>query len=585
MNVYLTISVTSSQQGDLLFHVVNDIEENISGASIVIQNQDVLTQVFQGTTNVTGFYLFENISSGRYNYFIKASGHDPVSDSVTIAPDIQTFVEPVLLKNILGVQLTVTPIQIGDEYDIELDLTFETEIKPPLLIPSPLYIKYGVNFTDPEYETDSNITISNSGLISIFNVTVDSSILSGVNITFPTGMTFFIDEIKAESSVTIPYHLNATYVTCDSDSRRNGIKIRGDYIYFEENSDVTHNVYLSSEIPVFIYMYNCPVSPGIPGSGEDIIDYFTYDYHPPVAYYSPGVSIPNPIQEVETIRERVKFTIAQEATLERDAFAASLELTNKLSDQNIESVKVDLEIKDMEGGDASNMFYVNQTFLYNINSIDGSGVIIPSTVACADWLFIPKPGTGGTDPAGKNYTVQAFINYTVDGVPFSVNSTEESIIVMPQPLLNLTYMIPGEVKANIPFNISLNVTNVGYGTARNLQLDSAQPVIYDNKAGLLVSFELIGSGIEGGAESDSMLINFGDIAPGESKTAYWIMTASLDGEFTEFKGSFSHSNALGGAETSLIKDIKYLIVKPLVITINNPMDRVAYEYDGNPLQF
>ncbi len=305
-------------------------------------------------------------------------------------------------------------------------------------------------------------------------------------------------------------------------------------------------MYLYSEIPVFIHMYNCPVDPGNPI--DEIIEHFTYYYYPPCGSYSPGdgISLPKPIQPVETVHERVKFSISQEATLERDAFAASLEMTNKLTDNNIEGVKVDLEIKEIDGSDASDMFFVNLTFLNNINSIDGSGIINPSAVATADWLLVPKPGAGGMDPAGEDYTVQAFIDYTVDGVSFSVNSTEEKINVMPQPLLNLTYMIPGEVKADTPFNITLNVTNVGYGTARNLKLDSAQPVIYENLAGLLVSFELIGSGIEGGDESDSMLLEFGDIGPGESKTGYWVMVASLDGEFTEFKGSFSHSNEMGG---------------------------------------
>ncbi|MCK5724156.1 MAG: hypothetical protein KAI84_16615, partial [Gammaproteobacteria bacterium] len=441
VNIYLTISVTSSQQGDLLFHVVNDISQNLSGASIVIQNQDVLTQVFTGTTNETGYYLFNDISTGRYNYIVKASGHDTGSDSIMVSPLVQTLVEPVLPKNILGVEFTVTPIQIEDDYDIVLDFTFETEVPPPLLIPSPTYIKYGVNFTDPENETDGTISISNPGLISVFNVTVDSSLLAGVNITFPTGKTFFIDEIKAESSITIPYHLNVTSIACGQDSRRNNIAITGNYITFEENSDITHTVYLHSEIPVFAYMYNCPVSPGIPGVGEEIVDHFTFSYNKPKGTYSPNPSpTTKQIQTVETVRERVKFTISQGATLERDAFAASLELTNKLSDNSIDSVKVQLEIKDSEGTDASNIFFMDQTFLENLNSIDGTGIINPSTIATADWLLVPMPGAGGTSPEGNDYTVQAFIDYTVDGVPFSVNSTEERINVMPQPLLNLTYM-------------------------------------------------------------------------------------------------------------------------------------------------
>jgi PKD repeat protein len=131
---------------------------------------------------------------------------------------------------------------------------------------------------------------------------------------------------------------------------------------------------------------------------------------------------------------------------------------------------------------------------------------------------------------------------------------------MPQPLLNLTYTIPENVTAGEPFNLNLTATNVGYGTAKNLKLDSGQPVIYENKAGLLITFELIASGLVNGSQSNSMLIDFGNLAPGESKEAYWVMKTSLDGNFTEFYGSFSHSNALGGAETSLINDIKYIIV-------------------------
>ncbi|NQE45414.1 3',5'-cyclic adenosine monophosphate phosphodiesterase CpdA [ANME-1 cluster archaeon GoMg2] len=560
VNIYLSITVTSSQQGDLMFHVINDIGENISGASIVIQNQDILTQVYYGTTNEMGYYLFDLISTGRYNYIVQASGHTSVSNSTLVAPGVQTLVEPVLPKSILGVLLTVTKIQIGDEYDIVLNLTFETEVPPPILIPKPLYIRHRVNFTDPVYETDGAITISNPGLISIFNVTVDSSLLTDVDITFPTGESFFVGELKANSSVTIPYHLHVTSVSCDSDHYRNSIRLKGDYIYFEEYSDVTHNVYLTSEIPVFVNMYDCPYGDGYPI--DEILKYFNISYLLPEGGYSPPGDIPphtpKRIPPVETVHERVKFSISQDATLERDAFAAGLELTNKLTDKNIEGVKVVLDLTDELGSDAADMFFVNQTFLININAIDGTGVINPAAVANIDWLLVPKPGAGGTDPAGQDYSVQAFIDYTVDGAPFSVNSTEVRINVMPQPLLNLTYMVPRAVKADTPFNIVLNVANVGYGVARNLKLDSAQPVIYENQAGLLVAFELIGSGIVGKAESETMLINFGDIAPGESKTGYWIMTASLDGEFTEFRGSFSHSSAVGGAETSLIRNITYI---------------------------
>ena len=555
VNIYLRISVTSSEKGDLKFHVVNDLGENVSGASIKIQNPAVLTEIFTGTADENGNYTFENISAGMYNYFVTASGHS-VSGSSLVSPGIQALVEPVLPKDILGVKLNVTLVKIDDEYVITPNFTFETDVPPPLLIPDPVAIIHGVDPLNPVYEKDGNITISNSGLISVFNVTMDSSALQGVNITFPTGHTFFVDEIKAKSSITVPYHLKVNNVACGVNEYRNSIRINGDYLYFEPRSDLTHTGYVSSEIPVFAYEYNCPVdTPGV------IEDYFIFIYSAPAASYSPIPINVEPIPQVETVHERVKFNIPQKATFERDAFDAGLELTNKITDQNIENVSVNLTIKDKDGNDASSLFFVSQPSLSNINSIDGSGVISPSSVANANWLLVPKNNAGGTDLSGKDYTVQAFINYSVDGKSFSTNSTEESITVIPQPLLNLTYTIPENVTADKPFNINLTVANVGYGTARNLKLDSGQPVIYENKAGLLITFELIGSGLVNGPESNSMLINFGDLPPGESKEAYWVMKTSLGGNFTEFKGSFSHSNALGGADTSLINSIRYIIVK------------------------
>jgi YVTN family beta-propeller protein len=543
VNIYLSISVTSSEKGDLMFHVANDIGQNISGASVAIQNPVVPTEIFNGISDENGDYIFKNISSGRYNYFITTSGHEAVSGSSTVSPGIQTLAEPVLLKDMLGVKLNVMSIKINDTYDVLMNLTFETDVPPPLLIPSPMYISSGVD----SYESNGNITISNPGLISVSNVVIDSSSLQGVDITFPTGHTFDVDEIKAKSSITVPYHLTVTAAASSDDGCRGSIGINGDYLTFETNSDVTHKVYLSSEIPVFI-----------PKDGKKIADYFgSGGYHVPVASYS---LIPI-THAVETVHERVKFNIPQKATLERDAFAAGIELTNKLTDRNIENVHVNLVIKDKDGNDASGLFFVNLTSLSNINSIDGSGVISPSSVAAANWLLVPEINAGGTAPSGKDYTIQAFINYAVNGISFNINSTEGSITVKPQPLLDLNYTIPENVKADKPFNITLNVTNVGYGTANNLKLDSGQPIIYENKAGLLATFELISSGLVNGYENNSMLIDFGNLAPGESKKAYWIMKTSLDGNFTEFKGSFSHNNTLGGAETSLINDIKYTIVK------------------------
>jgi hypothetical protein len=77
---------------------------------------------------------------------------------------------------------------------------------------------------------------------------------------------------------------------------------------------------------------------------------------------------------------------------------------------------------------------------------------------------------------------------------------------------------------------------------------------------------LEGCYIEGTATTDSLKISFGDIAPGQSKIAYWIMTVTLNGTFTAFTATYTHSNALGGAETSLIQAVNTHILMRDIMT-------------------
>lgn len=90
--------------------------------------------------------------------------------------------------------------------------------------------------------------------------------------------------------------------------------------------------------------------------------------------------------------------------------------------------------------------------------------------------------------------------------------------------------------------LGLRVKNIGYGTARNFKLDSSQPQIVANANGLLVGFELQQCEVNGVARVNSLLVDLGNIAPGASASANWIMTCSLSGIFTNFTASFSHSD-------------------------------------------
>ncbi len=193
-----------------------------------------------------------------------------------------------------------------------------------------------------------------------------------------------------------------------------------------------------------------------------------------------------------TIHETVMLSISQNATTERDAFWAGLGIRNRMSDNNIENVRVRLQITDENGLNANEKFFIRAPQLDGISNIDGTGRISPLKLAKAQWLIIPKSGAGGTN--GQKYNISADITYSVDGIRFEVLTKNIEILVNPQPQLTLDYYIPSDVIANKPFKLAVRVTNDGYGTARNFSIDTAQPVIY-NPSGLLIDFEIIRSAL------------------------------------------------------------------------------------------
>ena len=85
-----------------------------------------------------------------------------------------------------------------------------------------------------------------------------------------------------------------------------------------------------------------------------------------------------------------------------------------------------------------------------------------------------------------------------------------------------------------------------------MKIDSGQPKIVENELGLLVGFKMTGSEVNGNAATESLLVDFGEIAPSKAGTARWIMECTLSGRFVEFAAEYSHSDELGGRLTSLI---------------------------------
>jgi Domain of unknown function DUF11/SdrD B-like domain len=289
----------------------------------------------------------------------------------------------------------------------------------------------------------------------------------------------------------------------------------------------------------------------------------------------------------EAICAEVKIEIPQRLTMERQAFIARLGIENEV-DLEISDLSVTLEFKDDQGnsvqasGDpnASGALFFFRTDDSNgiSGGVAGSGLVAANSSAFATWLIVPAAGTGGNSPLGKNYAVGATIRYTQGGETRSVNVVPDTIIVEPQPKLKLDYFLPDDVYSDdpftpvaeppVPFTLGVRVKNVGGGTAKRTQIESAQPRIVANAQGLLIDFRILSGFVQNDLVQPSLLLSFGDILPLKAKVGRWQMTTTLTGRFTDFETAFTHDASVGGALTSLIETVTpHTLVKDVLVNL------------------
>ena len=127
----------------------------------------------------------------------------------------------------------------------------------------------------------------------------------------------------------------------------------------------------------------------------------------------------------------------------------------------------------------------------------------------------------------------------------------------------------------MPFALGLLVDNAGRGAAHSLTITSSQPKIVDNEKGLQVAFQIIGASVNGQPVTPSLQVNLGDIAPGGTSVADWLLLSSLQGDFLSFSASFKHNDDLGNPRTSILDSVDTHFLEHVVRAVD-PQD------DGKP---
>jgi hypothetical protein len=268
-------------------------------------------------------------------------------------------------------------------------------------------------------------------------------------------------------------------------------------------------------------------------------------------------------EEEEGICARVRIQLSQDVVIARNAFRATLEITNAPQNVPLENLTVTLNITDGNNQTANGVFGINPPELSGVSDVNGDGVIQPGTTATASWLLVPTRDAAPDGPV--MYYVGGEFSYTQAGSTITMPLLPAPILVKPDPLLVLDYFwvkdvysddpFTPEIEPAEPFALGLMVRNNGKGVANNFRIISSQPQIIENEKGLLVDFKIIGTQVNSEPVSPSLAVNIGNIDPGTTSVVRWMMTSSLQGKFIEYKATFAHVDGLGNPRLSLIDTV------------------------------
>lgn len=269
----------------------------------------------------------------------------------------------------------------------------------------------------------------------------------------------------------------------------------------------------------------------------------------------------NELQESNNSSVCATITVrfSQKKTMTREAFEGTLEINNN-SSKEIKGINLNLVITDENNKDVTHLFQINKDKFLN-----GSGRVGANSNGIGTVIYIPTKEAAPT--VSKSYSFGGTLSYLdpETGEKVSAKLFPVTLEVNPSPDLVLHYFMQRDiigddpltekVEPMVPAEMSLLIKNEGYGTAKNVQVQSMQPEIIENKKGLLIDFEMVGSRMNNQPKQLGLLnIDFGSIAPQKAMVGQWWFTSTLLGHFVKYDIKVKHLNSYGNKDLSLIKE-------------------------------
>ncbi len=264
-------------------------------------------------------------------------------------------------------------------------------------------------------------------------------------------------------------------------------------------------------------------------------------------------------KETASVCATVTIEFPQRLTMTREAFEGTLTINNS-SSKSIKDIDLNLVVKDEFGEDKSNLFQINKDAF-----LSGTGIVSPDSAGSGAAIFIPTKAAA--PQVAQSYSFGGILSYFDEeqGERVYITLNPVTLEVNPSPDLILDYFLQRDIIADdpltenilepsLPAELSLMITNDGFGEAKSVKVESMQPRIVDNEKGLAIDFEMIGSNFNNEPKQLGLLeVDFGTIAPKSSTIGQWYFTSSLIGHFVRYDIEVNHKSSFSNTNLSLIK--------------------------------
>lgn len=272
----------------------------------------------------------------------------------------------------------------------------------------------------------------------------------------------------------------------------------------------------------------------------------------------------------------ISLQFEQKMTLTRQAFRGTLSVFNGHETEAMTDIRLDLSVRAVDNGQeaTSHEFQISLEKLEDMSgeaALDSENgwTIAANTTGTATILFIPT--VNAAPQADRVWSFGGTLTYTdpFTGLTVTRELYPVQLTVKPSPLLQMTYFMQRDVYADDPLTaeieeaepaeFALLINNVGNGYADNVNLQTQEPKIVDNKKGLLIDFHMLYALLNSQKKSlpvgGSVTTQFGTIPAHSQAYAQWFFQSTLLGHFTSYDVTATHVTSYDNPDLSLIDTV------------------------------